>query len=334
MELDGHLWGMSWSDVGHATLDVVGLVPVVGEVADVANGIWYLAEGNYVDAGLSMSSAIPLAGYGASAVKFGKTGKRIYDGATATADTAKNVDNATDTAKAATPPPTAAKTDQPTAPKQDTDGPSCQAKPNSFVPGTKVVMADGSSKAIEELKVGDRVLATDVETGQNQKREVTNARSVAGKKAFITFTVDTDGKDGSKTGSITSTDNHLTWLPDAGMWVEAKQLKPGMWLQTAAGTWVQITAVKRTVKHERVHNLTVDGLHSYYVLAGATPLLVHNCGQVEYGSTDLSQAVIQERLKLNKKGNNFAAARVVQNGVERIRLLIHRRASAITRNAS
>ncbi|MEU4770961.1 polymorphic toxin-type HINT domain-containing protein [Micromonospora sp. NPDC023644] len=98
----------------------------------------------------------------------------------------------------------------------------------------------------------------------------------AGKKAFITFTVDTDGKDGSKTGSVTSTDNHLIWLPDTGMWVEAKQLKPGMWLQAAAGTWVQITAVKRTVKHERVYNLTVDGLHSYYVLADNEPVLVHN----------------------------------------------------------
>jgi hypothetical protein len=129
------------------------------------------------------------------------------------------------------------------------------------------------------LKVGDQVLATDVETGQDQRREVTDARSVAGKKAFVTFTVDTDGKDGSKTGSITSTDNHLIWLPDAGMWVEAKQLKPGMWLQTASGTWVQITAVKRTVEHERVHNLTVDGLHTYYVLAGNTPVLVHNVNE-------------------------------------------------------
>jgi RHS repeat-associated protein len=62
VELDGHLFGMSWSDLGHAALDVVGMVPVVGEVADVANGIWYMAEGNYVDGALSLASAIPLAG--------------------------------------------------------------------------------------------------------------------------------------------------------------------------------------------------------------------------------------------------------------------------------
>jgi hypothetical protein len=61
VEIDGH-WGFSFSDIGHAVLDVAGLVPVVGEVADVANGIWYAAEGNYVDAALSFASAIPLAG--------------------------------------------------------------------------------------------------------------------------------------------------------------------------------------------------------------------------------------------------------------------------------
>lgn len=29
-----------------------------------------------------------------------------------------------------------------------------------------------------------------------------------------------------------------------------------------------------------MHNLTVDGLHTYYVLAGDTPVLVHNEGGV------------------------------------------------------
>ncbi|MFE9207576.1 polymorphic toxin-type HINT domain-containing protein [Micromonospora sp. NPDC007230] len=271
VELDGHLFGMSWSDIGHAALDVAGMVPVIGEVADVANGIWYLAEGNYVDAAMSMASAIPLAGNAVAAAKLAKTGKKIADGI----DTANDTRKAVDAGKAA--PSTG-------APKpKDTEGPSCPIRPNSFVPGTKVVMADGSSKAIEEVKVGDRVLATDVETGQNQDRVVTNARSVEGKKVFVTFTVDLDGKDGSKTGSITSTDAHLIWLPDAGMWAKAEQLKPGMWLQTAAGTWVQITAVKHTVKREQVHNLTVDGVHTYHVLAGDTPLVVHNCGGAEDG---------------------------------------------------
>jgi hypothetical protein len=79
VEFDGHISGMSWPDLGHAVLDVVGLVPVVGEVADVANGIWYAAEGNYVGAALSMSSAIPFLGYGAAAVKALRWGDRVID---------------------------------------------------------------------------------------------------------------------------------------------------------------------------------------------------------------------------------------------------------------
>ncbi|WP_282572384.1 hypothetical protein [Streptomyces sp. D2-8] len=33
--------------------------------------------------------------------------------------------------------------------------------PNSFVPGTRVLMAAGSTKPIEKVDVGDKVIATD-----------------------------------------------------------------------------------------------------------------------------------------------------------------------------
>ncbi|MGK5643470.1 polymorphic toxin-type HINT domain-containing protein, partial [Streptomyces sp. URMC 126] len=64
----------------------------------------------------------------------------------------------------------------------------------------------------------------------------------------------------------------------AGRWVEAGDLQAGMWLRTSAGTWVQITATDHTRRPQRVHNLTVDGVHTYYALAGQTQLLVNNCG--------------------------------------------------------
>jgi hypothetical protein len=50
----GLWWG--WSKSGHAALDVLGLAPAFGEAADGINGLWYLAEGNHVDAGLSFAS--------------------------------------------------------------------------------------------------------------------------------------------------------------------------------------------------------------------------------------------------------------------------------------
>ncbi|WP_338694773.1 DNRLRE domain-containing protein [Streptomyces sp. Q6] len=275
VELDGHLFGMSLSDIGHAALDVVGLVPVVGEVADVANGIWYAAEGNYVDAALSLTSAIPLVGYGASAVKAGKYAKKGIEAADAVNDARKaekTVDAANDARKVDVP-------DKPSTKSPDKpDAPSC--KVNSFLPGTKVVLADGSSRSIEKLKVGDEVVATDPETGDTRARQVTGTRSHQGEKDLVTLTVGSGGKDGKggKAFQLTSTAAHLYWLPDYGKWVEAKDLKSGMWLQTAAGTWVQISAIDTAHRSARVHNLSVEGVHTYYVGAGSGAVLVHNCG--------------------------------------------------------
>ena len=78
VEIDGHF---SLSDIGHAALDVAGLVPGVGEVADLANAAWYAAEGDYGNAALSAASAIPFAGYAASAVKGAKYAAKGVDAA-------------------------------------------------------------------------------------------------------------------------------------------------------------------------------------------------------------------------------------------------------------
>lgn len=55
--------GPWWSQLGHGLLDVVGMVPLLGEAADGVNGLWYLAEGNELDAGLSFAGMLPVAGW-------------------------------------------------------------------------------------------------------------------------------------------------------------------------------------------------------------------------------------------------------------------------------
>jgi RHS repeat-associated protein len=100
VEIDGHGWfddAVDWvkdnaSDVGHAALDVAGLVPGIGEAADLANAAWYAAEGDHANAALSAAAAIPFAGWGASAVKAGKyavKGADAVQGATKAADAGK-----------------------------------------------------------------------------------------------------------------------------------------------------------------------------------------------------------------------------------------------------
>jgi hypothetical protein len=44
---------------GHFVLDVLGMVPIIGSVADIINGAWYFVEGKKLDATLSFVGAIP-----------------------------------------------------------------------------------------------------------------------------------------------------------------------------------------------------------------------------------------------------------------------------------
>lgn len=308
IEIDGHLFGLSWSDIGHAALDVAGLIPVVGEVADLANCGWYAAEGEYLDAALSCASAIPFAGYGATAAKAAKYGDEALEALDTASDVGRQVDNATppgaatpstgnppstsaadtpptNTANppAADPPPAAPAAPAPAPPKPPEAPPATGACKNSFVPGTEVLLADGTTKPIEDVEIGDKVAASDVETDDTQTRTVTRTIKGDGKKHLVTIAVDTDGRSGDATSTITATDGHPFWLPDVGRWVDAGDLKRGQWLSTGSGTWVQVTAVKERTAQATVHNLTVEGLHTYYVLVGDAPVLAHNalCGNHE-----------------------------------------------------
>ncbi len=68
-------WKVYWEaskEIIHLSLDVIGLVPVIGEVADLANGIIYTIQGDGVNATLSFAATIPIAGWAATATKFAK----------------------------------------------------------------------------------------------------------------------------------------------------------------------------------------------------------------------------------------------------------------------
>ena len=60
---------VNWLQTG---LDVVGFIPVVGEIADAANAVIYLAQGDYVNAGISALAIIPIVGDLGKIFKYGK----------------------------------------------------------------------------------------------------------------------------------------------------------------------------------------------------------------------------------------------------------------------
>ena len=102
----------SISDIGHTVLDVAGMVPVVGEAADLANAGWYAAEGDFANAALSGAAAIPFAGNVATGAKWVKRGvevaDHVSDGVKAVdhvADVTKTTERVVDGGKVAPPPP-------------------------------------------------------------------------------------------------------------------------------------------------------------------------------------------------------------------------------------
>ncbi|MGN9787367.1 LamG-like jellyroll fold domain-containing protein [Nonomuraea sp. ZG12] len=147
---------------------------------------------------------------------------------------------------------------------------------SSFVVGTLVLMADGSHKPIEEVVVGDMVLATDPLTGETAAKEVVDLIVGTGTKDLVKITMTPGSAGGEHDPSLTATAEHPFWVPTSKQWVNAADLAPGMWLRTSAGTYIQVGAVKQQTSVQRVHNMTVGDLHTYYVLAGEAPVLVHN----------------------------------------------------------
>jgi RHS repeat-associated protein len=153
--------------------------------------------------------------------------------------------------------------------KKAPDGlPGCKC----FLAGTGVLMADGSTKSIEDVELGDEVLATDPETGETRAREVTRLIRTEDDKHFNTLSIATE----SGIEELTATYEHPFWSPSEKSWIEAGDLAPGMTLRTDDGDTVIVTANRAFTKHARTYNLTVNDLHTYYVLAGNTPILVHN----------------------------------------------------------
>ncbi|MBL7496454.1 DNRLRE domain-containing protein [Frankia sp. CNm7] len=144
---------------------------------------------------------------------------------------------------------------------------------NSFTPDTPVLLADGTSKPIADIDVGDRVLATDPVTGRTEPHTVTNLIIGRGAKILIDLEIQTDRGP----ATLTATHNHPFWEADDQTWTDAEDLDAGDTLRQPDGTTVTITGTVTRHQTQAVYNLTVADLHTYYVLVGKNPVLVHNC---------------------------------------------------------
>jgi RHS repeat-associated protein len=172
----------------------------------------------------------------------------------------------------------------PTAPKDEaepshpTAGTHHEPEPKvgskcSFAPDTPVLLDNGTTKPIADVTVGDTVQDADPTTGKHATSHKVTATWINHDSDLLDVTV--QGGDG-KPATLHTTANHPFWDATTHTWTPAGELKPGDTLTTASDTFVRVLALHATPGTANRYNLTVDQLHTYYVLAGSTPILVHN----------------------------------------------------------
>ncbi|MDT5024223.1 MAG: hypothetical protein QOE61_649, partial [Micromonosporaceae bacterium] len=146
---------------------------------------------------------------------------------------------------------------------------------HSFAAGTLVLMADGSTKAIGKVADGDEVLSSDPATGMTNGKKVVDLHKNRDTDLTDLTITTSDGK----TATLNTTQHHPFWSVSRGDWIDAADLVSGELLHAADGkTIVAVTKVKSFTGHHTMRDLTIEHVHTYYVLAGNTPVLVHNCG--------------------------------------------------------
>ncbi|MFJ1653392.1 LamG-like jellyroll fold domain-containing protein [Streptomyces sp. NPDC088337] len=241
------------------------------------------------------------------------------------------------------------------------DGPSCRiGGPHSFTGSTRVLMADGTTKAIDQVKVGDTIANSVPGVAGTEAHKVTDVIVTRTDHDFVDLTIKDEGRTAGKTAGkqslkagakaaaksvarkaarkaafglaasaavlgalsaghghghgdarqpvaavsqvsstpatkadaqdarLTTTFHHPFYDQTQSAFVEAKDLKPGDVLQTPTGT-AQVTGVRLYHANTTTYDLTIGTLHTYYVEAGDTSVLVHNCNGAVAGHSTKCQ---------------------------------------------
>ncbi|MFF4161007.1 LamG-like jellyroll fold domain-containing protein [Streptomyces sp. NPDC001678] len=187
---------------------------------------------------------------------------------------------------------------------------TCGDQAHSFTGETRVAMANGSSKRIDEVKAGDEIRnAVPGKPGATETHKVDKVIVTRTDRDFVDVTVAPTTKTGGlgaralkkaaagltaaaaaaavlapttatastpSASTITTTYHHPFYDQTRSAFVEAKDLHEGDLLETENGS-VEVKTVRLYHADAVTYDLTVDGLHTYYVLADTTPVLVHNC---------------------------------------------------------
>ncbi|MEU2234318.1 LamG-like jellyroll fold domain-containing protein [Streptomyces vietnamensis] len=182
--------------------------------------------------------------------------------------------------------------------KPSQPGGSCpisRGTPHSFTAATPVLLADGKTKKISEVKAGDKVLTAEPGKKTKEVHEVKQVIVTKTDRDYVDVTVAT--KAGPKT--IQTTKHHQFYESTRDSWTQAGDLEVGQKLQNGEGAPTAIVEVKSYTAQRVTYDLSIEGLHTYFVVAGdvvtsadvlaavdtSAAVLVHNCGGSVRGHT-------------------------------------------------
>ena len=146
----------------------------------------------------------------------------------------------------------------------------CSAPSNCFIAGTLVLTSLGKKK-IEDIKVGDEVLAYDEETGEKSIKKVVNLlRNKTKKWIHLLFELE----DGT-TEKLVCTEGHPFYVEKLG-WVKSCDLieNDSVLMYNNCTASLIRKEIEELEVEETTYNFEVEDYHTYYV--GENSLLVHN----------------------------------------------------------
>ena len=297
-------------DLGHLTLDLAGMLPVVGWIPDAINAAWYYGEGNYRQAAFSAMSAIPGIGDALGVAKFGlnayRTGFKCVNAATDAGRFVRNmrsVERGINFVQGASGAIEGYQNGDVIQMGMGLLGMGMAARATQlpcFVAGTLVATPEGP-KAIETILSGDLVCGYDLRSGEWRDCLVSYHSSLASDDLIVTVRArlpkSSETSEVCELAEVRSTYHHPYWVvsgedlderpvPDQlgdqlvsvdgvpGRWVDAGDLRVGDVLLSRTGGNSTVESVETEHTQTRVYHIYVEELHNYSV--GNAEWLVHN----------------------------------------------------------
>ncbi len=141
-----------------------------------------------------------------------------------------------------------------------------------FVTGTPILMADGTSKPIEEIRPGDMVLAVD---HNNPEKDTPKPAKVTrffdnGLKSVVKLIF--ENQETGEQFEVVCTPSHRFYVKNKG-WINAGELITGDCSLNANGEEIQFFSRKNLEELHKVYNFEVEDKHSYFIVKDVVFLL-------------------------------------------------------------